>query len=671
MENKQVELKVPECAWPWNVRYARWDGGIVHVCKGANSGWDAYLNDPDVMAAAINLYLPGSAEFLKRMHINWVWVTWSVGFSHEMESRSQKQLAEYIRCCGENGIRCSAYVSMGNVFVDDILRFRPDLYDCRAIHSSGDWLTYGDGAPMRGKPRRRMMCVSNRPWRDYVLEKCRSAIGAGAAAVFFDNCIEGCVCENCQRNYADYTEKYWGERMEMPKLETGWEMDVIKEANQQARYRFEQAEGQREIKLMQSVRLFEHWQYDEFLAEIDAEIKKINPEAFVYRNTNLGIDCFRSGPSTVLFTENASEPGLVEEKPPIFEGYPFNQDEQGRPKTQDFLSHIYKAGRLVNNIGFYSYLRAAAGASRVVRVEPQGRADGTQSRYVPLVPRRIRLGIAEAAACGVNIGRHMDGGIIKEIYWGTELGERLMDGFGLYNRFLEEHTELYEVPASVADCLVVINDNTQSVEVLNRLASQYVVFDVAFPDELTFQQLQEYRQVIVPDYMEWFGRKEVHYVPYVSDEVLQILIDFAKAGRSVYVAEQIGLYDEHLDPQKDSELRDELLSTANVNVLPVPGEEMPDDETFIETIRSKTDLPVRVGPARGVLGITNRVRDGRLVVHIINYGGKASGAIKIQTKNKCNFAAISPDGRVELKRDGENSWLVGSVDIYTVLYEEE
>ena len=662
-------IKAPDYAQPWNVRYARWDGGIIHACKAANSGWDAYINDPDMMVAGMNFYQGQSVEFLKRMHINWVWVTWSVGFSHEMEQRSQQQLTEYMRLCAKSGIRCSAYMSMGNVFPDDILRYRPDLYDCRAIHAGGDWLTYGDGAPLRGKPRRRMMCVSNRPWRDYILETGRAAIHAGAIALFFDNCCEGCVCENCRKNYADYTERFWGERMQMPELETGWEMDVISEANQQAQYQLSQAQGQRKNKLMLTVRMFEHWQYDNFLAEIDAEIKKIEPESFVYRNVNLGLDAFRTPPSTVIFTENAAEPGLVQETPPIFEGHPFNKDKNGRPQPLGHLAHIYKPGTLVNNIGMYAYLRAAAGDCRVVRAEPQGRADATQSRFIPPVPRRTQLGLAEAAAAGVNCGRHMDGIAIKEMYYGTETGQTIMDAYGLYNQFFEQHTNLYEASQSIADCLVVVNDNTHSVEVLNRLACQSIVFDVAFPDEITPGQLQRYHQIIVPDYMEWFRRKELHFVPYLSQEAMQMLVDFARAGGKLYVAEQIGLYDQHLDPRDDTAIRDTLLSTPNVEILPVPGEHMPDDQDLMMQLKANMNSPVTLQSPHGVLGITKRVKNRGLVVHILNYADKPGGPVTVKTAAQIDLAALSPDGDVDLKTRDPNTWTLDSVDIYTVLYQ--
>jgi len=79
-----------------------------------------------------------------------------------------------------------------------------------------------------------------------------------------------------------------------------------------------------------------------------------------------------------------------------------------------------------------------------------------------------------------------------------------------------------------------------------------------------------------------------------------------------------------------------LLSTPNVKVLTVPGEQMADDEALMAELRAHLDPPVQ--PAHGVLGIVRRVKNGRLVVHVLNYAGRASGPERAPTgRPKCGY----------------------------------
>ena len=76
---------VPDWAQPGRVRYARCDGGPVEVCKAFMSGWEC-IRRPDAILPCATFYSDSTIDMLRQAHINWIWVTWSVGFSHESEA---------------------------------------------------------------------------------------------------------------------------------------------------------------------------------------------------------------------------------------------------------------------------------------------------------------------------------------------------------------------------------------------------------------------------------------------------------------------------------------------------------------------------------------------------------------------------------------------------------
>src|SRR5215468_1156729 len=97
---ENVTATVPEWARTGNFGFARWDGGPLEVAKGALSGWPGFVvPDPQVIYATTHLYDPSTIELLERAHVNWIWVTWSVGFSNETEAAQQALLRTYIEEC--------------------------------------------------------------------------------------------------------------------------------------------------------------------------------------------------------------------------------------------------------------------------------------------------------------------------------------------------------------------------------------------------------------------------------------------------------------------------------------------------------------------------------------------------------------------------------------------
>jgi hypothetical protein len=179
---------VPDSARTGNFSFARWDGGPIEVSKGALSGWPGFVvPDPQVVDATNHLYEPATIELLERAHVSWIWVTCSVGFSNQTEAPQQVLLRKYIEECHRHGIHVTAYMSIGNVFWEDMFAHVPE---------SRDWLLKINGQPVPygaadyaavGQVTRYLADLSLEAWQEYTLGRVIAAVDAGADGIMFDN----------------------------------------------------------------------------------------------------------------------------------------------------------------------------------------------------------------------------------------------------------------------------------------------------------------------------------------------------------------------------------------------------------------------------------------------------------------------------------------------------
>jgi len=185
---------LPEWARTGRYRSARWDGGSIEAEKGRLSGWGNYTpEDPlGIMAATRDWHNPRTVEFLKTAGVNWAWVTWSVGFSHETEEAQRRELRPYINECRKNGIRVAAYISIANMFWRDMFANVP---------VSKTWVdVVPDGSPrFYSFPNRYMARISHPEWLDYAKDRVRAAMEAGVDSFWIDNTFSYHGAEDTQR----------------------------------------------------------------------------------------------------------------------------------------------------------------------------------------------------------------------------------------------------------------------------------------------------------------------------------------------------------------------------------------------------------------------------------------------------------------------------------------
>lgn len=183
--------EVPEWADTGNFRFARWDGGPIEAAKGTLSGWPGFVPlDPQVLYATQNWYEPGTIDLIDRAHVNWIWVTWSNGFSNQTEEPQHVLLRKYIEACHQHGIRVTAYISIGNIFWQDMFQNVPE---------SKNWILRVNGQPVPypaadytavGYVSRYMADLSLEAWQEYTLGRVTAAVTAGADGIMFDNSLE-------------------------------------------------------------------------------------------------------------------------------------------------------------------------------------------------------------------------------------------------------------------------------------------------------------------------------------------------------------------------------------------------------------------------------------------------------------------------------------------------
>ena len=174
--------KIPALFKTGRFRAARWDGGPIEAEKGRLSGWPNFTaDDPrQVMHATRDWYNPRTIEFLKTAHINWAWVTWSVGFSPATEKEQWELVRRYIELCHKEEIRVAAYFSIGNIFWKDMFE---------NMAESIAWVDrHEDGSPrFYSRPNRYMADIAHPGWMHLQRQRVEAAARAGADAFWIDN----------------------------------------------------------------------------------------------------------------------------------------------------------------------------------------------------------------------------------------------------------------------------------------------------------------------------------------------------------------------------------------------------------------------------------------------------------------------------------------------------
>jgi Glycoside-hydrolase family GH114 len=186
----------PEDVPPWaeqgNFRFIRIDGGQVESWKAERTWWGKKFSakEKDVLTHIYDRDFEQMLDLLKQAEFNWIWVTWSSGWSLKDEDQNRENLKRVIAGCHANGIHVSAYLSASNMFRESAYRDDPET------KNYGLWM---HGIPMfyAGPTKtdleiswgRRLADTRKPGWRAYLLKKAELAVEAGVDAIVWDNMI--------------------------------------------------------------------------------------------------------------------------------------------------------------------------------------------------------------------------------------------------------------------------------------------------------------------------------------------------------------------------------------------------------------------------------------------------------------------------------------------------
>ena len=187
----------PEDVPPWaeqgNFRFLRLDGGQIESWKAEQTWWGDKFSteEKDVLSHIYDREFEPMLGLLKQAEFNWIWVTWSSGWSFKDEDENRENLKKVIARCHENGIHVTAYLSASNMFRGSAYRDDPET------KKYGLWM-HGIIPMFYAGPTKHHLHISwdrrladaRKPgWRAYLLKKAELAVDAGVDAIVWDNMI--------------------------------------------------------------------------------------------------------------------------------------------------------------------------------------------------------------------------------------------------------------------------------------------------------------------------------------------------------------------------------------------------------------------------------------------------------------------------------------------------
>lgn len=125
---KSDQPPLPSWLRSGTVRFARFDGGALEAQKTLRSDWASRFTPEDRETLA-NLYGKHSdrmIDLLVQAKINFVWVTYSVGFSWQEEEAQRVAVREIVKKLHARGIKAAAYVCAISIFWESLFKTIPN-----------------------------------------------------------------------------------------------------------------------------------------------------------------------------------------------------------------------------------------------------------------------------------------------------------------------------------------------------------------------------------------------------------------------------------------------------------------------------------------------------------------------------------------------------------------
>ena len=388
-----------------------------------------------------NWYEPRNFELLKMADLNWLFVTFSTGFSLRSEEPHYKQMENFFAACHRQGIHVTAYMSIANIFPDDMFLREPQSRQWVAVDKQGQPIPYGSAAHYASsgfnRVNRYMACPLHAQWRAYLKKRVDRAIDAGADAVLWDNAgLQRCYCPRCTAGYAQ-----WRARCGVNDEREMWNA------------------YSREVLAALAAELHEHGLHKKH-------------DLLMYLNCNRGVYGLNRA-CNAISTEDGTEPGL---------------DAQGKP---------------VNNIGLLRYQwaegqgwRASPGGIRRTTPGWPLRESHDDPHVSPLSPVGHCRG-GPRTAWDWNRTLRASSSAIFTIAdprrWPTSRPSEVT------TVFWSNTSRSTSARAASAPVAMLTNDDNRQLDACKEMAGRGLIFDVVFAETLQPNSLAAYHTVIAPD----------------------------------------------------------------------------------------------------------------------------------------------------------------------------
>jgi hypothetical protein len=183
---------VPPWAEQGNFRFIRLDGGQIESWKAERTWWGKKFSaeEKEVLTHIYDSEFEQMLGLLKQAEFNWIWVTWSSGWSFKDEEENRKKLKQVIARCHENGIHVAAYLSASNMFRNSAYRDDPETKNYGLwMHGIPMFYAGPTMSDLQISWDRRLADTRKLGWRAYLLKKAELAVDAGVDAIMWDNMI--------------------------------------------------------------------------------------------------------------------------------------------------------------------------------------------------------------------------------------------------------------------------------------------------------------------------------------------------------------------------------------------------------------------------------------------------------------------------------------------------
>jgi hypothetical protein len=602
------------------LNFSRWDGGPIETCKGMLSGWP-YFNAPwpSVIDATNHWYDLKTVDLAQAMGYNFLWLTFSVGYSIEQEQYQWEILRPYIKECHKRDIRVAAYMSSCNMFVDEMFEAVPESKEWLLLDAKGEPVPYGAAAYKRmGRTTRMLADITDPRWKEYLKKRIDAAIDLGFDAIEYDNTYWAVEGKKAQERYAAFLEKNGFQGS--PEARSAYQDEVMR-------------------------RLF---------PELMAHARQRKPDIAFFININRPQYAIERG-CTIIATEDGFEPGYYE--------FAYNH-EVGSTDTlkavhedafADIKAAAFNPGMLISNIGKLRMLHGLSEGWKPVIVEFGGRRNGHRllNHYPPLA---FQLAIAECNASLCSLQGYQEGLALRDLFERRPEVLPIVDAAGKAHQFVSKYEECF-VGAQYRANVAIVVDNRLSIlkgylpheTCLADFVKANVQFEVVFEERLTKEALNKFKCVVVYD------------AKLISDEALDALVAYANGGGTMMVFGETGAMDHWGQPRKDNPI-------AADGAWKTTKEEKDLIEFAVKN--APTDFEVIECPyVLFTLTESSGATDGGFVAHLLNYQKAAleNVRVRIPGRQRVQMLALTPGCDQITKSQTANEWVIPKLGVYSML----